>query len=69
MNAREEILSSLRRSLRVSGNEGPRRAAVAARLSGAPRGVIPARGQLDRQERIGLFRKMAESAFASVAIV
>lgn len=69
MSARDEILTSLRRSLRVNGAEGPRRAAVAARLSGAPRGVIPARGQLDRQERIGLFRKMAEGAFASVAIV
>ena len=69
MSAREEILSSLRRSLRVSGNEGPRRAAVDARLSGAPRGVVPARGQLDGKERIGLFKKMAESAFTSVAIV
>ena len=69
MSARDEILSSLRRSLKVSGNEGPRRAAVEARLSGAPRGVVPARGQVDTKERIGLFKKMAESAFASVAIV
>lgn len=69
MSARDEILSSLRRSLRVSGNEAPRRAAVEARLAGAPRGVVPARGQLDAKERIGLFKTMAEGAFASVAIV
>ncbi|MCC0003794.1 MAG: lactate utilization protein [Methylobacteriaceae bacterium] len=69
MSARDEILSNIRRSLRVNGAEGPRRAAVEARLSGSPRGVVPARGQLDAKERIGLFKKMAESAFASVAIV
>jgi len=69
VSARDEILTSLRRSLRVHGAEGPRRAAVEARLSGAPRGVVPARGQVDAKERIGLFRKMAESAFASVAVV
>lgn len=69
MTARDEILASVRRSLGVNGNEGPRRAAVASRLSGAPRGVVPQRGQLDPKERIGLFRKMAESAFASVSIV
>ena len=69
MSARDEILGSLRRSLKVTGNEGPRRAAVDSRLSGAPRGVIPARGQLAPKERIGLFKQMAEGAFASVAIV
>ena len=69
VSARDEILSSIRRSLKVNGSEGPRRAAVAARLSGSPRGVVPQRGQLDRQDRIGLFKTMAENAFASVAIV
>lgn len=69
MSARDEILANIRRSLRVTGAEGPRRAAVQARLSGTPRGVVPARGQIDRKERIGLFKKMAEGAFASVAIV
>lgn len=69
MSARDEILASVRRSLGVNGTEGPRKAAVQSRLSGAPRGVVPARGQLDPKERVGLFRKMAESAFASVAIV
>ena len=69
VSARDEILASVRRSLGVNGTEGPRKAAVQSRLSGAPRGVVPARGQLDPKERVGLFRKMAESAFASVAIV
>lgn len=69
MSAREEILSNIRRSLRVNGSERPRRSAVEARLSGAPRGVIPERGQLDRNGRIGLFKQMANGAFASVAIV
>ncbi|MFO1115011.1 MAG: lactate utilization protein [Beijerinckiaceae bacterium] len=69
MSAREEILSNIRRSLRVNGAEGPRRSAVDSRLSGAPRGVVPARGQLDRRGRIELFKQMANAAFASVAIV
>ena len=69
MSARDEILASVRRSLGVNGAEGPRKSAVQSRLSGAPRGVVPARGQLDPKERVGLFKKMAENAFASVAIV
>ena len=69
MSARDEILGSLRRSLKVTGNEGPRRAAVDSRLSGAPRGVIPARGQLDHAGKIELFRQMATAAFASVSVV
>lgn len=69
MSARDEILGSLRRSLRVTGAEGPRRASVNSRLSGAPRGVIPARGQLDRAGKIELFKQMATGAFASVSVV
>ena len=45
MSARDEIFAGLRRSLHVTGHEAPRRAAVAARLRGSPRGVVPARGQ------------------------
>ncbi len=66
--ARDEILGLLRRSLHVSGAEAPRRAAVQSRLAGAPRGVIPARGQLDRAGRVALFTQMAQAAFASVAV-
>ncbi|MDE2578193.1 MAG: lactate utilization protein [Hyphomicrobiales bacterium] len=69
MSARDEIFASLRRSLHVSGAEGPRRAAAESRLRENPRGVVPQRGNLPRAERIALFKRMAESAFASVSIV
>ncbi len=65
MSAREVILSTLRRSLGVTGNEAPRRAAVAARLAGHPAGVVPARGQLPPQQRVELFARMAEAAAAT----
>ena len=45
MNARDQILGSIRRSLGVTGNEAPRRREVADRIASHPRGIIPARGQ------------------------
>ena len=66
-SARAEILSNIRRSLGVSGAEPMRRAAVDDRLERAPKGVIPARGQLDAAERVALFRAQAEAALATVA--
>ncbi len=65
MTARDLIFATLRRSLGVTGTEAPRRAAVAARLAGHPRGVVPARGQLPPQERLGLFARMLEAASAT----
>lgn len=62
MSSRETVLASIRRSLAVSGNEVERHAAVAARLSEHPRGVIPQRGQLPPVERVALFRRMVSSA-------
>ena len=62
MTARDLVFATLRRSLGVSGTEAPRRAAVAARLAGHPRGVVPARGQLPPQERLDLFARMVEAA-------
>jgi L-lactate dehydrogenase complex protein LldG len=62
MTARELIFATMRRSLGVTGAEAPRRAAVAARLAGHPRGVVPARGQLPQQERLDLFSRMLEAA-------
>jgi L-lactate dehydrogenase complex protein LldG len=62
MTARELIFATLRRSLGVSGTEAPRRAAIAARLAGHPRGVVPARGQLPPQERLDLFARMVDAA-------
>ena len=46
MSARDAILGKIRRSLHVDGSDVGRRAIVIARLEGAPRSVIPARGQL-----------------------
>jgi L-lactate dehydrogenase complex protein LldG len=67
MSAREDILSNIRRSLGVNGREGPRVSAVQERLRSAPRGVMPARGQVSGAERVALFRAEAERVAASVA--
>jgi L-lactate dehydrogenase complex protein LldG len=66
MSARDEILGTIRRSLGVTGKEAPRRSAIENRLTEAPRGVIPARGQLEPRQRVALFRAMAEAALATV---
>ena len=67
--ARTDVLASIRRSLGVTGREGPRQAAVANRLGEAPRGVIPERGQQDRAGRIALFKARAELAAATVTVL
>ena len=66
MSARDEIFANIRRSLGVTGREAPRRMAVEERIDRAPRGVIPERGQLPPEERLAMFRQMAEANFASV---
>jgi L-lactate dehydrogenase complex protein LldG len=66
VTARDTVLKSIRRSLGVSGEEAPRRAAVAERLKGHPRGVVPARGQRAPHERVELLRAMMELAAGSV---
>jgi L-lactate dehydrogenase complex protein LldG len=66
MSARAEILADVRRALAVTGAEAPRRRTVAERLDHAPKGIIPARGQLDLAGRKALFRAEAERVFASV---
>lgn len=68
-NARDSVMASIRRSLGVTGQEAPRRSAVDARLASSPRGIVPARGRLDRDARVALFRRLAEAASATVAIV
>ena len=68
-SARDDILATIRRSLGVTGRETSRRDIVDERLRRAPRGVIPARGQLAGAELIALFRTQAETAFATVAEV
>lgn len=69
MTARDEVFASIRRSLRVTGAEAPRRSAVAARLSQAPTGVIPARGRGDAAARIACFKAEANRAAATLADV
>ncbi|MFL6934475.1 MAG: lactate utilization protein C [Xanthobacteraceae bacterium] len=66
MSARDTVLSSIRRSLGVSGREAPRRAAVTDRLTRHPAGIVPARGQLGPKERRDLFRSMMELASGTV---
>ncbi|MFI5013215.1 MAG: lactate utilization protein C [Hyphomicrobiales bacterium] len=68
-SARDDILATMRRSLGVSGTETPRRAAVEDRLARAPRGVIPERAEVTGTERLALFKRQAEEALATVALV
>ena len=67
-SAREDIFANVRRSLGVTGAEAPRRADVTARLQSTPAGLIPARGQLDGQARIAMFKNQAERAQAAEAM-
>ncbi len=69
MSARDAILSRIRTSLGATAGDAGRRAIVISRLDNAPRGVIPARGQLPTEERIALFSAMAEKVSASVSRV
>ncbi len=69
MSARSDIFANIRRSLGVTGQEATRRGIVHDRLERSPKGVVPARGQVSGEERLALFRTMAEAAFATVAEV
>ena len=64
MSARD-IFAKIRRSLGVTGEEAPRRAACGAARR-APRNLVPARGQVPA-ERVALFRRMVEEAAGTVA--
>jgi len=66
MSARNAILNRLRLALREGSDDAARARAVEERLAAAPRGVIPARGQLPQQERIDLFCAMAVKFAASL---
>jgi L-lactate dehydrogenase complex protein LldG len=66
MSARDHVLSSIRRSLGVSGREAPRRKEVTDRIASHPTGIVPARGQLAASERLALFARMVEAAAGSV---
>lgn len=66
MSARNIILNRLRTALRDGGDDDARARAVQERLTAAPRGVIPARGQLPEKERADLFCVMAVKFAASL---
>ncbi len=68
-SAREDILSNIRRSLGVRGDERTRRAIVDERIERSPKGLIPARGQVSGKERIELFIAQAHAAQATVSHV
>ncbi|MBF9234978.1 LutC/YkgG family protein [Microvirga alba] len=69
MSARDDVLANIRRSLGVKGTETIRRNIVAERLEHAPKGLIPARGQVSGEERLALFKTQAEAALATVTEV
>ncbi|SCZ04385.1 LutC/YkgG family protein [Microvirga guangxiensis] len=69
MSARDEIFANIRRSLGVKGSETIRKQIVQDRLERSPKGVIPARGQVSGEERIALFKTMAEASLATVTEV
>jgi L-lactate dehydrogenase complex protein LldG len=69
MSAREDVFAAIRRSLHVTGEEAPRKAAVASRLAETPAGVIPGRGQGTPQQRAATFLAEAIRAKATVAEV
>lgn len=67
MTARDLVFASIRRALAATGAEAPRRKAVADRLSGHPRGIIPQRGQLPAAERMALFASKVEAVAGTTA--
>ncbi|MBC8130511.1 MAG: lactate utilization protein [Rhizobiaceae bacterium] len=68
-SARDAILSRIRHANGARPRDEARQRVVDERLTEAPKGVIPARGQLNTEGRIALFRQMAEKASATVAAV
>lgn len=69
MSARADIFANIRRALHVSGTEQPRRRVVEDRLAHAPKGLVPARGQIAGDDLCALFRAEAERVAASVSEV
>ncbi len=69
MNGRDAILGRIGGQLAGGSSDEARRRAVEARLSRPPKGVIPARGQLDDEARVELFCEMAQKVTASVVRV
>lgn len=68
MTARDTILSKIRRAT-ADADDSPRRATVVERLRAHPAGVVPARGHVEGEARLALFRDKAEAVSASVVRV
>lgn len=68
-SARDDIFARIRRSLGIKGSEAIRRRVVEERIEQAPKGIVPARGQVSGEERMALFRAQAEAALATVVEV
>ncbi|MDR3374339.1 MAG: lactate utilization protein [Ancalomicrobiaceae bacterium] len=66
MTAKGAIFAGIRRSLGTSGADIARRADVSDRLQRPPKGLIPARGQLDRAGRVELFVAEAKTVSTTV---
>jgi L-lactate dehydrogenase complex protein LldG len=64
--AKSQIFSGIRRALGRGELPAEARAAADARLAEHPRGTIPARSALGRDEKIALFVAMAETVAATV---
>lgn len=69
MSARADTLANIRRAIGITGSEAIRTAAVEDRLERAPKGLIPARGQVDGAARLALFKAQVEDKQASVEVV
>lgn len=66
-STRDAVMGRIRRAVGANpANDAARRAAVSERLSGAPKGIVPERGQLPPVERLDLFIAMATRADATV---
>ncbi|MDA0240582.1 MAG: LUD domain-containing protein [Proteobacteria bacterium] len=68
MSGRDTILAAIRNASDGAGtNRVAREAVVKDRLGNPPENLIPARGQLPKDQRVALFRQMAEQADATTA--
>ena len=66
MSGRDQILNNVRRQLKRGAAVGDRAASLEAGLQSPKANLIPARGQLDRAQRLELFVDMAKEAACSV---
>ena len=62
---RARVLTAVRRSLKRGPLTGERLAGLKRRTANPPRGPVPARGQLGREDTVKLFQQMAEEAAAT----